>query len=101
MAERILALPGDGIGPEVVAEALRALEAAAAGAENIEAIEREARNHWRLEEAGGVAAEADARALALVRLRPPPVFNFQYERVVRQSFRGPVLIAADAQVIEP
>lgn len=76
-------------------------QAAAAGAERIEILEREARKHWRLEEAGGVAAEAGARALALVRLRPPPVFNFQYERVVRQSFRGPVLIAADSQVIEP
>jgi len=76
-------------------------QAAEAGAERVEILEREARNHWRLEEAGSVAAEAGARALALVRLRPPPVFNFQYERVARQSFRGPVLIAADSQVIAP
>jgi len=56
MAERILALPGDGIGPEVVAEALRALEAAAARAGLALAVESDL--------VGGASIEARGTPLA-------------------------------------
>ena len=71
MAERILVLPGDGIGPEVVAEALRALEAAAAGAGLALEVEFELVGGASIEARGtpladGVLARArDCRAVLL------------------------------------
>jgi len=58
MAERILALPGDGIGPEVVAEALRALEAAAARAGLALAVESDLVGGASIEKRGTPLADA-------------------------------------------
>jgi len=75
--------------------------ALAGGAERPEVLRREAQLHWRLEELGAFAQREAARALVLVRLRPPPAFDFQYERVVHQHFRGGVIVAEDGQLIAP
>jgi ribonuclease BN (tRNA processing enzyme) len=88
----------------LVAEGLygASLDAAAqAGADRIDALRREASSHLRLEEVGAVATAAGARAVVLVRLRPPPAFELQYERLVSQTFRGPVIVAEDAEVVTP
>jgi len=76
------------------------LEAAsAAGAERIEVLEREAGGHLRLEDVGTVASRAGVRTLVLTRLRPPPIFDLQNERVVAETFRGRVVVAQDGEPI--
>ena len=75
-----------------------ALDAKVDGAD---ALAREAALHTRLEDVGELAARAGVRRLALVRLRPPPVYDFQYQRVVGRTFRGAVDVAADGDVLTP
>lgn len=112
---RAAVISGAGFDPErVVALALGAdvlvagavygasLEAAAdAGAERFDVLQREAAQHFRLEDVGALAARAGVRTLVLVRLRPPPVFDFQYTRVVGETFRGRVVVARDGETITP
>jgi ribonuclease BN (tRNA processing enzyme) len=72
-----------------------------ANVEGAEAIAREAALHTRLEDVGALAARAGVRRLALVRLRPPPVYAFQYQRLVARSFRGAIDIPSDGDVFTP
>lgn len=74
---------------------------AARGAGLSEAAAREAALHTRLEEVGALATRAGARRLALLRLRPPPVYDVQYRRVLGRSYRGAVDIAADGDELTP
>jgi hypothetical protein len=39
------------------------------------------------------------RQLALVRLRPPPVYALEYRRLVAASFPGPVAVPEDGDEI--
>jgi ribonuclease Z len=72
------------------------------GADGLDALLREADAHPRLEALGALAAQAGARSLVLVRLRPPPPFASQYEGVVEDGgFRGPVHVPADGDRLEP
>jgi ribonuclease Z len=48
---------------------------------------------------GGVAQRAGVDTLVLVRLRPPPVFDFQITRIVAKRFDGRILIADDGDEI--
>jgi ribonuclease Z len=78
------------------------LEAAAeAGIDRLEILESEAAHHFRLEDVGGLAARAGVRTLVLVRLRPPPVFDFQYKGVVGERYGGRVVVARDGDEITP
>lgn len=72
-----------------------------ANLEGADALAREGALHTRLEDVGALATRAGVRRLALVRLRPPPVYDFQYRRVVARSFRGPVVVAGDGELITP
>lgn len=72
-----------------------------AGAERAAVIEREAAHHPTLREAGALAARAGVRTLVLTRLRPPPVFDFQYTRVVGERFEGRVQVAEDGASFTP
>jgi ribonuclease BN (tRNA processing enzyme) len=63
------------------------------------ALAKEGGLHTRLEDVGALASKAGVRRLALVRLRPPPVWAFQYQRLVAASFRGAVDIPEDAAEI--
>jgi ribonuclease BN (tRNA processing enzyme) len=69
-----------------------------AGIEGVDALAREAALHTRLEDVGALATRAGVRRLVLVRLRPPPVYGFQYRRVAAPSFRGRIEIAADGDL---
>jgi ribonuclease Z len=68
---------------------------------NADALAREGALHTRLEDVGALAARAGVKKLALVRLRPPPVFAYQYRRIVARSFRGPIHVADDGEAIRP
>ena len=72
-----------------------------AGADRMDVLQREAAAHLRLEDVGGLAARARARGLALVRLRPPPVFPSQYRNLVGETYRGAVVIPEDGEVLTP
>ena len=75
--------------------------ALAAGVEHPEVLKNEARLHLRLEGVGALARDAGVRGVVLARLRPPPVFAFQYKRVVAKDFHGPIEVARDGQVLTP
>jgi ribonuclease BN (tRNA processing enzyme) len=111
---RSVAVSGVGFDPESLVEAARGSDLwvhdalygasldqalAAAGASG-EALAREAALHTRLEDVGALAARAGARRLALVRLRPPPVYALEYRRLVSASFGGAVLVPEDGETIE-
>lgn len=66
-----------------------------------ESLAREGALHTRLEEVGALAARAGAKKLALVRLRPPPVYGFTYRRLVAETFRGQVFLPEDGEEIRP
>jgi ribonuclease BN (tRNA processing enzyme) len=66
-----------------------------------EGLAREAALHTRLEDVGALATRAGVRRLVLLRLRPPPVYDFQYRRLVGGSFRGLVTVAADGDILTP
>ncbi len=70
-----------------------------AGGENTDRLKREAALHTDTARVGAIAQRAGVRTLVLVRLRPPPVFDIQYTRLVRESFRGNVVIASDGEEI--
>jgi ribonuclease Z len=74
-----------------------------AGASDPERLRREARWRTPLAEAGQRARRAGAHSLALVRLRPPPLFDFQASRAVAEAYAGEVIIARDGDelVITP
>lgn len=73
-----------------------------ARAEGIDALLREAAAHPKLEDLGALAAEARARSVVLVRLRPPPPFASQYEDVLEEGgFRGRVHVPADGDRLTP
>jgi ribonuclease BN (tRNA processing enzyme) len=73
-----------------------AVEAATqAGVEDAERVRREADLVLRLRDLARLADRAGVASLVLVRLRPPPLYDFQYERVVGEYFRGRVTVAAD------
>lgn len=73
--------------------------AAEAGADRMDVLEREAAGTLRLEDVGSVAARAGVRTLVLTRLRPPPIFDLQYERLVAETFRGRVVVARDGEPV--
>jgi ribonuclease Z len=78
------------------------LEAALeAGVERADSLLREAENHPRLETIGALAQKMGVATLVLTRLRPPPVYDFLYQRIVREDFGGRVVIADDGDEITP
>jgi len=112
---RSLVIATEGFDPERILEASRdadtlvvsvifgaSLEAAAeAGVDRIDVLEREAERHLRVESVAELATRAGVRQLVLTRLRPPPVFDFQFRRLVQAGFRGSVVIASDGDLIRP
>jgi len=76
--------------PEVAAEL---------GIEDTTRLEHEARLHTPVEDIGEVARRANAQSLALIRLRPPPVFDLQITGIVGDDYDGRVIIAKDGDVL--
>jgi ribonuclease BN (tRNA processing enzyme) len=79
-----------------LAAALEGLEA-----DRADVLRQEAEIHPRLETIGELAREMGVKTLVLTRLRPPPVYDFQYESIVREDFDGRVVIADDGDEITP
>jgi len=64
-------------------------------------LEREADLHTALEAVGSLARRAGVHTLALVRLRPPPVYDLQITSVVEDSFEGQIVIPDDGDELVP
>lgn len=71
-----------------------------AGALDPERMRREASFRTPLERAGETARQAGVKSLALVRLRPPPLFDFQAARVAGRRFAGEILVPEDGDALE-
>jgi ribonuclease Z len=72
-----------------------------AGGEDAERLRREGALHASLEDAASVASRAGVGTLVLVRLRPPPILAWQFERAAGAGFAGKVVVAADGEEIVP
>ncbi|HME70944.1 MAG TPA: hypothetical protein VKM54_13905 [Myxococcota bacterium] len=70
-----------------------------AGGEDSGRLRREGELHTPLETAGALASRAGVRTLVLVRLRPPPLFAWQFEHAAGKSFAGEVIVASDGDEI--
>jgi len=70
-----------------------------AGASEPERLRREAALRTPLAEAGRRARRAGVGALALVRMRPPPLFQFQATRVAGETYRGRLLVPDDGEEV--
>lgn len=68
---------------------------------DIEPLDRERLLHTSINDVGEVAQRAGVAALGLVRLRPPPLYEFRFKSIVGQKFDGDVLIPADGDDLWP
>jgi ribonuclease Z len=62
---------------------------------------REASLHTSFDEVGSLASRAGVETLALVRLRPPPVYALQVRTLVGKTFAGRILAPTDGDEIVP
>jgi ribonuclease BN (tRNA processing enzyme) len=69
------------------------------GGEDGERLKREGELHTSLEGAGALAGRAGVATLVLVRLRPPPLFAWQFSHAAGRSFSGEVIVASDGDEI--
>ena len=77
-------------------------EAEAAGIETEpDQLRREAGLHTPFESVAGLAQQAGIDTLVLVRLRPPPVYDFQVMGMLGDTFDGEVVIAEDGEEVTP
>ncbi len=86
---------------EAVYEAALAATLEELDAERAELLRKEAELHPKLETIGALAREMGVATLVLTRLRPPPVYAFQYRSIVGEEFDGQVLIPDDGEEIRP
>jgi ribonuclease Z len=69
--------------------------------EDPELLARQAALYTSFEDAGRLARRAGVGTLVLVRLRPPPVFDFQISSVVDDFYDGRIVVAADGDEFTP
>lgn len=66
-----------------------------------ELLRLEAALHTALADVGTIAERARVGTLVLVRLRPPPFYEFQITGLVGQTYAGNVIIASDGEEVTP
>jgi len=113
--DRSVVVAGAGWAPDAVVEAAKNADVLfheaviipdAEGAEEAgilidpELLRMEAAIHTAVVDVGAIARRARVDSLVLVRLRPPPFYDFQIVGTVRQSFGGDIVIPADGDEIE-
>ncbi|HIL02287.1 MAG TPA: hypothetical protein EYG06_09390 [Myxococcales bacterium] len=62
---------------------------------------REAELHTSIEDVGALATRAGAKQLALIRMRPPPFYDFQINVIVGQTYDGPIFLPEDGDELTP
>lgn len=68
---------------------------------DIASLDRERALHTSINDVGALAARARVRALALVRLRPPPLYAFRFAAIAGRTFDGEVEIPEDGDDLWP
>jgi len=66
-----------------------------------ELLRKEAALHTAVADVGAIAQRAAVDTLVLVRMRPPPFYNWQITGTVGQTFEGDVVIASDGVEVSP
>ena len=66
-----------------------------------ERLIREAELHTSIEDVGALATRARVKQLALVRMRPPPFYDFQVRAIVGQTFDGTIVVPEDGDDLTP
>jgi len=66
-----------------------------------ERLRREAALHTSIDQVASLAQRAGIERLVLVRLRPPPVYDFQITSLVNDRFEGRIAIAKDGDEFTP
>jgi ribonuclease BN (tRNA processing enzyme) len=66
-----------------------------------ERLRREAELHAQMEEVGALAQRAGVTTLALVRMRPPPTYDFQVTQAIGDAFAGRIVVADDGDELRP
>ena len=64
-------------------------------------LAQERKLHTGIHDVGDLARRAGVGTLALVRLRPPPVFDLQITSVVSDTFQGRIVIPSDGDELKP
>jgi ribonuclease BN (tRNA processing enzyme) len=64
-------------------------------------LRNEAALHTSILDVGDLATQAQVGTLVLTRMRPPPFYDIQVSRVVRQSFAGTIVIPEDGDELTP
>ncbi len=72
-----------------------------AGADDPDRLQREAALHRDIVDVAAAAERAGVLGLVYTRLRPPPLFDSQYEQPAAQQFSGRIAIAADGNEFKP
>jgi ribonuclease BN (tRNA processing enzyme) len=66
-----------------------------------ELLKKEAALHTSLLDVGDVAARAEVRKLALIRMRPPPFYDFQVTGYISESYSGEIVVPNDGDELTP
>lgn len=69
------------------------------GADDPERLREEVAWLTPLEDVGAIAAEAGVETLLLTRLRPPPIYDFMFGRIVSKQFDGRLVVAEDGETV--
>jgi len=72
-----------------------------AGAPDPERLRAEAALHTPFVEIGKIATDAGVAALVLTRLRPPPLFDAQYQDPLESVFSGRIELSGDGDTFSP
>ena len=112
-ADRIVVVGTAGWGQEALVELARGADALVhdafwsesleraiqEGVDDPERLRREAAWLTPLEEVGRFATQAGVATLILTRLRPPPIYDFMFGRIVGEDFDGELVVAEDGDEI--
>ena len=66
-----------------------------------ELLRMEAALHTNILDVGGIASRANAGALVLFRMKPPPFYDFQVTATVRKTYSGDLVVSSDGEEITP
>jgi len=68
---------------------------------NLQQLDRERELHTSINDVGPLAQRARVGAVAIVRLRPPPLYDFRFRLIVGRNYDGDVLVPEDGDTIWP
>lgn len=77
------------------------LEASGMDQATLDRLAKEANLHAAASDVARIAAGAGVKTLVLTRLRPPPMYGWQFLRLLGPEFHGRIVVARDGEIIKP